>query len=483
MLPIDATRLRSRSLRPQSPVFPRPPQRRPPSSRPLFLDSDSDDDGQTAPASRYASKSTSKNAEIDAFFADLDDDPDTHFQDLAPSLDLAALKRQANAKLALTPHQILPSSSPPRDLGDERPGPKARQGDRRDKDRDEPITKRKKRPRLDEARLVGPDGFPALVKQTKDFRPKGKGHELQDLNRLMNVYQFWAHKLYPNTQFSDTVERVEKLCHSKRMNVALSVWRDEAKGLIHGQKIPGADDDPLFSDENSDAENDVAPRAADGPRSATHEPETSVPVATDNERGSSPGRSLPPSSPSSGTSSLGALDDDFDIDAMIREDEAVRAAAPAPATTQMTAAAAAATSTSRYGVPKDGAGADDDEDAAMWDAVMDDFPAEPYVPPQPRPQPPATGVTAGAAAEDEMDEDMWDVVREMEAEPAAGLTGTAASLPSAGSGGAGGSPPEPGPSEEEEEEAGSPAGAAASVAGVDPSRKASNAEGWDEMYA
>src|SRR5882762_10081140 len=42
-----------------------------------------------------------------------------------------------------------------------------------------------------------------------------------DLNRLLQVYQFWAHKMYPKTQFKDTVDRVEKLCHSKRMHVRL----------------------------------------------------------------------------------------------------------------------------------------------------------------------------------------------------------------------------------------------------------------------
>jgi hypothetical protein len=37
---------------------------------------------------------------------------------------------------------------------------------------------KKKIARLDEARLLGPDGFPALVKQTKHWKPKGKGHEV-----------------------------------------------------------------------------------------------------------------------------------------------------------------------------------------------------------------------------------------------------------------------------------------------------------------
>ncbi|OJT04317.1 Chromosome segregation in meiosis protein 3 [Trametes pubescens] len=442
------------------------PAKRPASSRPLFLHSDSENEAQGSSKSRYASKPASNKPDIDAFFADLDDDPDTAFQDLAPSLDVAALKRQAEARLALTPHQILPSSSPPRDLSDgEEGGARKRAGDR--KGRDEPVKKKKpkRRPPLDEARLVSPDGFPALAKQAKEFKPKGKGHEVQDLGRLLNVYQFWAHNLYANTHFTDTVQKVEKLCHSKRMNVALSVWRDEAKGLINGHKIPGPDD-PLDS---SDSDNDGANEHASRPRATTQEPAHDVPIATDAERpGSSPARrstheaSLPPSSPAS---SLGALNDDFDIDAMIREDEAVRmqgppAPGPAPQAT--------------YGVPRGGPGAaeDEDEDAAMWDAVMDDLPDEPYVPPARQPSGPSAsgGGGGGGGMDEDMDEDMWDMVREMEAEPTVTTAAPAAPAPSASAAVA------------EAVEGQSQTGSSMPEEQGEPS-KATNDEGWDEMYA
>lgn len=35
----------------------------------------------------------------------------------------------------------------------------------------------------------------------------------------MQIYQFWSHKMYPKGYFSANVQRVEKLCHSKRMIV------------------------------------------------------------------------------------------------------------------------------------------------------------------------------------------------------------------------------------------------------------------------
>ena len=143
----------------------------------LFFDSDSEGEAvATSGKAHYASKPSSSKPDIDSLFDDLDD-PDTGFQELAPSLDVAALKRQADAKLAsLTPHQILPSSSPPRDLGDD-DDDEEKGGGKKDKSKKTGLGG-KKRPKLDQGRLMGPDGFPALLQQAKDFKMKGKGHEV-----------------------------------------------------------------------------------------------------------------------------------------------------------------------------------------------------------------------------------------------------------------------------------------------------------------
>lgn len=148
-----------------------------PRSEPLFL-VDSDDD---QPSARHPAPtpSASRN-EIDAMFQEAEDDDGLDFQPLAPSLDFAALTRQANAKHAktalpsLTPHEVLPSSSPPPDGGGaaEWSAKGGKGGDDGEK------KERKKIARMDETRLVGPSGFPALMKSTKDFTPKGKGHEV-----------------------------------------------------------------------------------------------------------------------------------------------------------------------------------------------------------------------------------------------------------------------------------------------------------------
>ncbi|KAM5532058.1 hypothetical protein V8D89_014309 [Ganoderma adspersum] len=414
-------------------VFTTQPKRQPRST--LFLDSGSEDDAPSTSKAHYASKPRSSKPDIDAFWDDLDE-PDSAFQGLAPSLDVEALKRQADVRLPpLTPHQILPSSSPPRDTGNGQDGGK----DKADgKKGDRTATKKKKRPILDEGRLLGPEGFPALVRQAKEFRPKGKGHELSDLKRLFTVYQFWSHQMYPNTQFMDTVQRTERLCHSKRMHVALGVWRDEAKGLINGHKIRDPDASGNSDSDDSDKEVDRAPA-------------TDVPIATEDER-SSPTPSRGPSLPPSSASEAGGFDDDFDIDAMIAEDEAARAA-QAPSTSGGAGPPAPAPA-----APKS---APVDEDEEMWDAVMADFPDEPFVPPerQPNPQEPSTQTA-------DEDEEMWDIVREMEeAEATTKTTSRLGASPSEGSGSA------------------PPAGETAGLVGVDPTRKATNDDGWDEMYA
>jgi replication fork protection complex subunit Csm3/Swi3 len=43
---------------------------------------------------------------------------------------------------------------------------------------------RKKIARMDEARLLDSNGIPALIKSTKNFVPKGKGHEVRALSQV-----------------------------------------------------------------------------------------------------------------------------------------------------------------------------------------------------------------------------------------------------------------------------------------------------------
>ncbi|KAF8798065.1 Swi3-domain-containing protein, partial [Phlegmacium glaucopus] len=211
-----------------------------PSKRPrqaLFL-ADSDDELDTSVTAKQKAL-PAQDIDIDALFADVEDDIDEEmtFKPLPPALNEEELRRQAEARYRkelppLTPHQVLPSSSAQHDRT-EKPGNTRSHTNKDDQAKDEK-KERRRLAKLDENRLLSPDGFPQLIKMTKEFRIKGKGHEATDLHRLLQVYQYWTHQLYPKTQFRDTVERVEKLCHSRRMHVSLSVWRDEAHGHFNG---------------------------------------------------------------------------------------------------------------------------------------------------------------------------------------------------------------------------------------------------------
>ncbi|KAF8910972.1 replication fork protection component Swi3-domain-containing protein [Gymnopilus junonius] len=228
-----------------------------------------------------------QEVDIDALFDefDKDDDDDVQFKPLSAPLDEAALIREAEARArknipSFTPHQVLPSSSPSRDVEDPTEDRKFG-GQNKKKDKEEKKAKRRLI-KLDENRLLGPNGFPQLIKMTKDFRIKGKGHEATDLARLLQTYQYWTHQLYPKTPFRDTVERVEKLCHSKRMNVSLSVWRDEAHGRPTKQiddrdEGEGADVEQMSPEQMNTEDRSSGPRYSpshDQPRASSSHPES-----------------------------------------------------------------------------------------------------------------------------------------------------------------------------------------------------------------
>ncbi|KAH7926302.1 Swi3-domain-containing protein [Leucogyrophana mollusca] len=372
------------------------PQKR---SRPSLFLSDSDDE---LPVTKKPSSSAPVRPDIDAMFEDMEDDDDLAYKPLAPALDFEALRRQADAKHAksaasrpaLTPHQILPSSSPGPDnnAGDDGPDDSTK-GKKKGKGEEDGKKERKKLPKLDEARLLGPNGFPQLIKDTKDFRIKGKGNEASDLNRILQVYQFWTHKMYPKTQFRDTVERVEKICHSKRMHVALSVWRDEAKGLVNGKKPDDDGEDVIDLTSDRDPSGGVG-----GSRSGTEE---------DDAPSHPP--SLPPSSDGE--------DDDFDIDAVIREEEERLAAMRAAnlTSTSPPRTAPKATYRSQPNTDADPPSLMDVDEDMMWDEI-DAF-QDPLLQPSPRSTTASSQVPDASTTSNtdhDQDEDMWDVVRELE---------------------------------------------------------------------
>ncbi|KAL9013976.1 MAG: hypothetical protein Q9173_001359 [Seirophora scorigena] len=98
---------------------------------------------------------------------------------------------------------------------------------------DEEIKVTKKRqpiPRLDDNRLLSQAGIPKLRRIAKErFKFKGKGHEYSDLASLLNTYQFWLDDLYPRAKFADGLAMIEKLGHSKKIQVMRRTWINEGQ--------------------------------------------------------------------------------------------------------------------------------------------------------------------------------------------------------------------------------------------------------------
>ncbi|KAJ4463816.1 replication fork protection component Swi3-domain-containing protein [Lentinula lateritia] len=262
------------------------------SSQPLFLpDHDDEDEFNNGPDADGQKKNLPQQQDINVdkiFDSVVGDDLNFDYVPLARNreIDYANLEREAQrkAKAHVPLREILSSSPPPPDTGnDASKGKKGRGKDDGEKERRKPM-------RLDEARLVGPTGFPQLIEDTKHFRIKGKGHEATDLNRLLQIYQYWTHRMYPKSQFKDTVDRVEKLCHSKLMHNKLSMWRDEAHGKAHpnteDEGTEGNADDGPTTDVNPEGdrrvsslapESDAAAYASSSPSPPTHPPSSTAP--------------------------------------------------------------------------------------------------------------------------------------------------------------------------------------------------------------
>jgi replication fork protection complex subunit Csm3/Swi3 len=53
--------------------------------------------------------------------------------------------------------------------------------------------------------------------------------QFSDVAWLLGTYQVWLHELYPRAKFADGLIMIEKLGHTKRMQILRSGWIDESK--------------------------------------------------------------------------------------------------------------------------------------------------------------------------------------------------------------------------------------------------------------
>ncbi|KAI8886716.1 Swi3-domain-containing protein [Backusella circina FSU 941] len=89
--------------------------------------------------------------------------------------------------------------------------------------------KRIQKVKLDETLLLGTKGLSRIRYEAPFIQFKGRGHAADDLKRLMQFYQRWAHNLYPRLRFQDFASRVVKVTPKKRCKVSLTEWQREYK--------------------------------------------------------------------------------------------------------------------------------------------------------------------------------------------------------------------------------------------------------------
>jgi replication fork protection complex subunit Csm3/Swi3 len=277
----------------------------------------------------------------------------------------------------------------------------------------------------------------------------------------------------------------------------LSILRDEAKGLINGRKPEDLQAQASDSDSDSDGDDDDQSGHKDerDENLTANRSETADPNTSGQPQRREPASSPPPHPLTSAPDHNGVPDEDFNIDAMLREEEEQRlsSAVPAPAVPsvdppQTNPSHAHESPQTRPSTHKPASPTDNDEGAAMWDAFdVSEF-DEAFVP-APRA---VSGPEAGGGGGDEADEDMWDVVREMEMEQAQPETrvppdqskppenGVSIAAPLSGV--------ENGPEEDTSSASVPPPVADQGQAEKgrlqvpQDERKATNDEGWDEMY-
>ncbi|GFS91768.1 TIMELESS-interacting protein [Trichonephila clavipes] len=83
-------------------------------------------------------------------------------------------------------------------------------------------------------RLCGKRGIPILANHFKDVKFKGKGHEKEDLKKLLNVLELWTHRLFPSMKFEDCLRQIEKLGKKRPVQTCLHKIRLDMPLLNYG---------------------------------------------------------------------------------------------------------------------------------------------------------------------------------------------------------------------------------------------------------
>ncbi|KAI9704525.1 MAG: chromosome segregation in meiosis- protein [Bogoriella megaspora] len=185
-------------------------------------------------------------------------------------------------------------------------------------------------------RLLSSAGIPKLRKITKDrLKFRGKGHEFSDVSRLLNLYQLWLDDLFPRANFADGLAIIEKLGHSKRMQMLRKEWIEEGKPKPHYEALSegteGVDRGTAFDARPGSGSPMRAHEGLDAHDAGTQSFQSDPGLHDKNDEPKDPAGSADPAEPGNATRDAGKVladteVEDDELDALLAED-AERAAA------------------------------------------------------------------------------------------------------------------------------------------------------------
>lgn len=69
--------------------------------------------------------------------------------------------------------------------------------------------------------MRGTRGLSVLPTWFENIQLRGKGHESEDLNTVINRLEQWTHRLFPRYTFDDSIDKLEKLGKKNEIKVML----------------------------------------------------------------------------------------------------------------------------------------------------------------------------------------------------------------------------------------------------------------------
>ncbi|XP_050210610.1 uncharacterized protein LOC126660932 [Mercurialis annua] len=126
------------------------------------------------------------------------------------------------------------------------------------------------RPKLTPEILLGDDGLGYVLRHfPRNFKFRGRGHEVSDLGNLIRLYSEWHSHLLPYYSYDEFVHKVEQVASTKRVKICL---RDLRERVASGGDPTKLHELPTeFAEPSSEQDHSIPAEAVGGPSSNIHD--------------------------------------------------------------------------------------------------------------------------------------------------------------------------------------------------------------------